>query len=79
MNLRNEFIYIAALRYALTRETYAVGLVSDEIKKHLDEFSLNFLKVAIEDVRDRPYIKSTDDEWKDFYKYLTDYFKKKYN
>lgn len=79
MNLKEEFIYIAALRYALTRETYAVGLVADEIKKHLDQFSLNFLKVAIEDVRDRPYIKSTDKEWKDFYQFLINYFKTKYN
>lgn len=79
MTLQEEFIYIAALRYALYKESCAVEVISDEIKRHIDEFSMDFLKTAISDIRDRPFIRFTDSKWKDFYQYLLNYFKTKYN
>src|SRR5574343_687246 len=45
-------ICLFALRYTFGRMTYSASLVSDFIKKHIKEISLNAINVMISDIED---------------------------
>lgn len=50
MTRDEEFIYFAAFRYALPRQTYAPDIVIREIMAHIHEFPTDSIKQMIEEI-----------------------------
>lgn len=68
MTQDEEFIYFAAFRYALPRETYAPEIVTKEIMKRIHEFPSSSIKQMIEEIdRDLYFINTLNrDTWIEF-------------
>ena len=56
-----EFILIAAVRYAVGRETYAPELVQRWIMAHPETLSENGIEVMIRDIDDKDHIRQIGD------------------
>lgn len=68
MTQDEEFIYFAAFRYALSRETYAPEIVTKEIMKRIHEFPISSIKQMIEEIDRELYFINTlnRDTWIEF-------------
>lgn len=49
----DEAILVSAVRYALGRRTYIVGLTCDEYKSHIAELTTNTLAVTFNDIHNQ--------------------------
>ena len=68
MTQDEEFIYFAAFRYALNRETYAPDIVTSEIMKHIHEFPTHSIKQMIDEINRGllPSSRLTESVWTEF-------------
>ncbi len=70
MNREEQDMYIYALRYCLTRLSYAPAVCADEIIRKIDQLSGRVLQVMIQDIgyhldpiEDKPEHKHIYDTW----------------
>lgn len=81
--INNEIIFISAVRYALGRRTYIVGITCEEVRRELPNLSKNCIDVMINDIESQMIFPNglgdecDEDEWMKLHDELSEEYERR--
>ena len=75
MDNNEQLVWICAIRYGLSRQSYICGFLAEMLKTNIDKFSKENLEIILEDIYFQEKVMSNLDrklepEWKDLKSFL---------